>query len=48
MKRTITFFALTILILAACKESRTNKNAVDTKIDSLAFKSGYSEFVYTD
>lgn len=43
MKRTITFFALTILILAACNESRTNKNTVDTKIDSLAFKSGYSE-----
>ncbi|MDP2889619.1 MAG: alpha/beta hydrolase [Bacteroidota bacterium] len=43
MKRTITFFALIILILASCKESRTNKNTVDTKIDSLAFKSGYSE-----
>lgn len=43
MKRTITFFALTILILTACKENRTNKNIVDTKIDSLAFKSGYSE-----
>jgi pimeloyl-ACP methyl ester carboxylesterase len=43
MKRTITFFALLILILASCKESRTNKNTVDTKIDSLAFKSGYSE-----
>ena len=43
MKRTITFFALTILILGACKESRTNKNIVDTKIDSLSFKSGYSE-----
>ena len=34
---------MTILILAACKESRTNKNMVDTKIDRLAFKSGYSE-----
>lgn len=43
MKRTITFFALTILFLAACTESRTNKNTVGTKIDSLAFKSGYSE-----
>ena len=43
MKRTITFFALIILILASCKESRTNKNTVDTKIDNLAFKSGYSE-----
>lgn len=43
MKRTITFFALIILILASCQESRTNKNTVDTKIDSLAFKSGYSE-----
>ena len=43
MKRTITFFALIILILASCKESRTNKNTVDTKIDSLAFKSGYSK-----
>jgi pimeloyl-ACP methyl ester carboxylesterase len=43
MKRTITFFALLILILASCKESRTNKNTVDTKTDSLAFKSGYSE-----
>lgn len=43
MKRTITFFALIILILASCKERRTNKNTVDTKIDSLAFKSGYSE-----
>ena len=43
MKRIITFYALTILILASCKESRTNKNIVDTKIDSLAFKSGYSE-----
>ena len=43
MKWTITFFALTILILASCKESRANKNIVDTKIDSLAFKSGYSE-----
>ncbi len=43
MKRTITFFALIILILASCKESKTNKNTVDTKIDSLAFKSGYSE-----
>jgi len=42
MKRTITFFALTILLLAACKESRTNRNIVDTKINSLAFKSGYS------
>lgn len=31
------------MILASCKESRTNKNTVDTKIDSLAFKSGYSE-----
>jgi pimeloyl-ACP methyl ester carboxylesterase len=43
MKRTIIFFALTILILASCNESRTNKNTVDTKIDSLAFKNGYSE-----
>lgn len=43
MKRTITFFALIILILASCKESRTNKNTVDTKTDNLAFKSGYSE-----
>ena len=43
MKRTITFFALIILILASCKESRTNKNTMDTKTDSLAFKSGYSE-----
>ena len=43
MKQTITFFALAILILAACKENRTNKNTVDTKINSLAFKSGYSE-----
>lgn len=43
MVRTITFFALIILILDSCKESRTNKNTVDTKIDSLAFKSGYSE-----
>ena len=43
MKLTITFFALIILILASCKESKTNKNTVDTKIDSLAFKSGYSE-----
>lgn len=43
MKRTITFFALTILILASCKESRTNKNTGNAKIDSLAFKSGYSE-----
>ena len=43
MKRTITFFALLILILASCKESRTNKSIVDTKTDSLAFKSGYSE-----
>lgn len=43
MKRTITFLALIILILASCKESRTNKNTVDTKIDSLAFKNGYSE-----
>ena len=43
MKRTITLLALTILILASCKESRTNKNTVDTKIDSLAFKSGYSD-----
>lgn len=43
MIRTITFFALIILILDSCKESRTNKNTVDTKIDSLAFKSGYSE-----
>lgn len=43
MKRTIIFFALIILILASCKESKTNKNSVDTKIDSLAFKSGYSK-----
>jgi len=43
MKRTITFFALTILILASGRESIANKNTVDTKIDSLAFKSVYSE-----
>jgi len=43
MKWTITFFALTILILASCKESRANKNIVDTKIENLDFKSGYSE-----
>ena len=43
MKRILTFFALIILILASCKESRTNKNTVDTKTDSLDFKSGYSE-----
>lgn len=43
MKQTIIFFALTILILASCDESRINKNIVDTKIDSMAFKSGYSE-----
>ena len=43
MKRKITFLALTILILASCIEGRTNKNTVDTKIDNLAFKSGYSE-----
>ena len=43
MKRILTFFALIILILASCKESRTNKNTVDTKTDSLAFKSGYSK-----
>lgn len=43
MKRILTFFALIILILASCKESRINKNTVDTKTDSLDFKSGYSE-----
>ncbi len=43
MKRILTFFALIILILASCKESRTNKNTVDTKTDSLAFKSAYSK-----
>ena len=43
MKRILTFFALIILILASCKESRTNKNTVDIKNDSLAFKSGYSK-----
>lgn len=43
MKRTITFFALTILILASCKAGRTNKNIGVTKIDSMNFKSGYSE-----
>lgn len=43
MKRTITFFALTILFLASCKERGTNENTVNAKIDSLAFKSGYSE-----
>ena len=43
MKQTITFLALTILILASCKESRTNKSIVDTKTDSMAFKSGYSD-----
>lgn len=43
MKQTITFFALSILILAACLENKANTNMANTKIDSLVFKSGYSD-----
>ena len=43
MKQTITFFALSILILAACLENKANTNMANTKIDNLAFKSGYSD-----
>ena len=43
MKRTITFFVLIILILASCIENKANTNMGNTKIDSLTFKSGYSE-----
>ncbi len=36
-------FALIILILASCKENKTANNMANTKIDSLTFKSGYSD-----
>ena len=47
MKRIIIIFALIILIFASCKEKKTTEaqtnNTVNTKIDSLTFKSGYSD-----
>lgn len=43
MKHIITFFAVSILFLISCKEDQTNNNMANTKIDSLNFKSGYSE-----
>jgi pimeloyl-ACP methyl ester carboxylesterase len=45
MKQTITFFALTVLILTSCnynKKTETVSNKMETTNDSLTFKNGYS------